>query len=400
MKVKIYLDKDEDRMPFVNGFTKSIAEKITIPQYYPEGYFGLYGPPFERLYEPIDKITDEKFYYPIVVSLWLIKDYTDHLTIPAEVLTAIRQSKCKILLVNPFEGWEWGYWEDLVNSISDRFSLSKTSFVVLSGNYSTLTSLSSIVFNFWEFGYQYNIVHDHRDKFLSSLKSLDPKPYKFLCLNRRPHFHRLALTTMLFDLKDQGILTCAKKGAIEESYLKTHLKVLKNYDKDIYDKFVTEIQPILPLTFDDGIDVEVENPALDLKYDKFFDSYIHVVTETFFEEKTDRMFFSEKAFKPMAMLQPFVFFGQKHSLKTLRSLGYKTFHPWINESYDEIDDDKLRMETAVKELKRLVNLDHADLWALIQKVAPVIDHNFLHISNRSQLIHDNLRADLLKGLEK
>lgn len=397
MKVKIFVEEG-DRVPYVNGFTKDIAEKIIIPQYYPEGFFGLYGPPFFRIYEPVTIIPEEKFYYPIIVSLWLIIDNIEHLEIPDDIINAINTGKCKILLVNPFEGWEWNYWESLVDKIAEKFSLTRKNFVCLTGNHSNLTDLDKIVFNFWEFGYQYNVIPEHRNIFIQSVKDQDAKPYKFICLNRRPHFHRLALTTLLFDEKDKGILTCAKQGAVAPEYFRMHLKKLEEYNLKIQEKFVRDILPVLPLTVDDGIDVEIENPALDTKYDKFFDSYIHIVTETFFEQLGNRMFFSEKAFKPMAMLQPFVFFGQKHSLKTLRDLGYKTFHPYINESYDDVDDDNQRMDLAVQEIKRLINMDHDQLWLLIQKLVPVIEHNFLHITTRAEEIKEQLKNDLIKNL--
>ncbi len=397
MKIKIFVEEG-DRVPYVNGFTKEIAEKIIVPQYYPEGFFGLYGPPFFRIYEPVNTIPEEKFYYPIVVSLWLIIDNIEHLEIPKDILNSINAGKCKILLVNPFEGWEWDYWESLVDKIAEKFSLTRKNFVCLTGNHSNLTDLNKIVFNFWEFGYQYNLIDEHRTVFTQSVKEQHAKPHKFICLNRRPHFHRLAITQKLFDIKDQGILTCAKQGAIAPEYFTMHLKKLKEYSEETHDKFVKDILPLLPLTVDDGIDVEVENPALDFKYDKFFDSYIHVVTETFFEQLSNRMFFSEKTFKAMAMLQPFIFFGQKHSLKTLQNLGYKTFHPYINESYDDVDNDLQRMNLAVGELKRLVNMDHDQLWLLIQKLLPVIEHNFLHIMTRAEEIKDQLKNDLTANL--
>ena len=45
--------------------------------------------------------------------------------------------------------------------------------------------------------------------------------------------------------------------------------------------------------------------------------------------------------------------GQHISLATLHKLGYKTFHPLIDESYDEIEDTKLRCLAVLRELDRL-----------------------------------------------
>ena len=36
--------------------------------------------------------------------------------------------------------------------------------------------------------------------------------------------------------------------------------------------------------------------------------------------------------------------GYPGLLKYLRSTGYKTFHPYIDETYDTIDDDEIRYQ--------------------------------------------------------
>ena len=40
----------------------------------------------------------------------------------------------------------------------------------------------------------------------------------------------------------------------------------------------------------------------------------------------------------MMSSKPFIVLGSKHFLKNLRSIGFKTFHPVIDESYDLLDN--------------------------------------------------------------
>jgi hypothetical protein len=75
-----------------------------------------------------------------------------------------------------------------------------------------------------------------------------------------------------------------------------------------------------------------------------------VVVETFTTYPT---FVSEKIFKPLAHQHPFVVWGSKETLKYLQDQGFETFGHQIDESYDIIDDDNLRLEKVVSEIERL-----------------------------------------------
>ena len=81
-------------------------------------------------------------------------------------------------------------------------------------------------------------------------------------------------------------------------------------------------------------------------------SYIHIVAETFQDYDPNRLFFSEKMFKPMRYMQPFILLGEPYSLAKLKDLGYKTFSDYWDDSYDEILDDDLRLKAALDTAKK------------------------------------------------
>ena len=60
-----------------------------------------------------------------------------------------------------------------------------------------------------------------------------------------------------------------------------------------------------------------------------------------------------KIFKPVSNLQPFIVFGDYLTLAELRKLGFKTFEPFIDESYDLERDPKKRI--LLLELQELKN---------------------------------------------
>ena len=71
-------------------------------------------------------------------------------------------------------------------------------------------------------------------------------------------------------------------------------------------------------------------------------TYISLVTETFFYE--DDYIVTEKVYKPMSHFHPFIILGSPYTLKYLRSMGFKTFGDFLDESYDEDLDNDFMMD--------------------------------------------------------
>ena len=118
-------------------------------------------------------------------------------------------------------------------------------------------------------------------------------------------------------------------------------------------------------------------------------SYFSLVAETVFAENKglyDDIFydcydFSEKLFRPVKFKHPFILAARPYSLKVLREYGYKTFHPYINENYDLIENDEERLLAIVKEVKRLCAFND-DQWLTWQKnIKDIVEHNFQVLNN-------------------
>ena len=65
---------------------------------------------------------------------------------------------------------------------------------------------------------------------------------------------------------------------------------------------------------------------------------------------------SEKTFKPLFNLMPFIVVGGAGHLERLRSYGYKTFPSIFDESYDLMEDNRQRMQKIKSEIKRICNM--------------------------------------------
>lgn len=92
-------------------------------------------------------------------------------------------------------------------------------------------------------------------------------------------------------------------------------------------------------------------------------------------------FITEKVWKAISSKKPFFIAGTPYIMKDLRKLGYKTFGDFIDESYDEIIDDKKRLKAFVTEIERINNLPEDEFKQLISSMQEVIEYNHsLYIS--------------------
>lgn len=106
-------------------------------------------------------------------------------------------------------------------------------------------------------------------------------------------------------------------------------------------------------------------------------SYYSIVAET----NTDSLFtfLTEKTAKPLIAGRLFVIAGNKHSLRTLHNLGFKTFDSVIDESYDSIDSQFKRINAMLKQVDYLCTQDPEEIY---KKIEPVVKHNQELILNR------------------
>ena len=97
-----------------------------------------------------------------------------------------------------------------------------------------------------------------------------------------------------------------------------------------------------------------------------------------FDSDTRISYTTEKTMKPMANLRPFVLLGAPGGLAILRSLGFRTFAPLINETYDTVPRARDRIRYAIDETERLSALPPTDpAWAT---VIDAIMHNARHLA--------------------
>ena len=63
------------------------------------------------------------------------------------------------------------------------------------------------------------------------------------------------------------------------------------------------------------------------------------------------------------------------SLEKLRTMGFKTFHPFINEEYDKEPNRVKRLEMIIKEINKLCEMSLSELHDLYWSMSDILIHN-------------------------
>lgn len=101
----------------------------------------------------------------------------------------------------------------------------------------------------------------------------------------------------------------------------------------------------------------------------FFD----LVLETIFLD--NRIHLTEKILRPIALGKPFVVAAGPGSLETLRKYGFKTFEPYIDESYDSEVDPEKRMQMIVQTCQKISRYSEQQKKLLWEKIKPICQFN-------------------------
>lgn len=203
----------------------------------------------------------------------------------------------------------------------------------------------------------------------------------FVCLNNTPRWHRTQLGVML---EHHGLLD---KGYYSLRNIDQHHVQLLDMDSK-YDNAKTSLASKVPIHLDD-----VDRRETHIAFTQASDIELHqksgvsLVTETIYQSDgklqrdggteyvPDCVFYTEKTYKPYWFMQPFLVLAVPGFLAEMRKLGWLTFDPWIDESYDIEPDDDKRMEMIVDEIVRLSKFTRGDWLQFRQGVNEAVQIN-------------------------
>jgi len=331
---------------------------------------------------------DEKYLYFLDISKpWNYPQmfkYDNFFTIPKLILNDVKNNKARIVIFIGYEGTGFApiQFDPVITYIQNMIKnngLPQHGIVYADGNvlceaHLKQFNIKGYYYNVFQSAKYYNIDYVTPEKYNEIKNNIINKvsrPKKYLCFNRAPREHRGYLVERMLknNLVEDAIVThCGVDYIDNVAGLKSNpFPYHLNIDVEYLKKHV-------PLVYDVK-DIKKENPNY-LNVEAQTKCYFNVVTETWFDHDPTRMYYSEKIFKPITCLQPFILVGQPFSLRLLRDMGFKTFGNFIDESYDETINKIERLDKIMEVVKKIYSMSQAELNDMLYNMLPVLEWNY------------------------
>jgi hypothetical protein len=365
--------------------------------------------------ESINSSTDSNYIIPVAVA-YHPNDWTDLFNgvpsgnqsifehIHPTFLKDLQGGRAMLLIDQSVEGyhtdwlWEWFHKKCLEYKINPQAILYVTGNQSSLDNYNQWTVDNNIVNKLnilpsttLSFYINQTYVNRRLDitftKVLNHKKEHASKIYLYDCTNFRPRPQRIF---NYLHLENAGLIPHGNISIgthpewatkiTKEQLTKYHLPA--DLNTTIVPRNINQVKPTDPNQY-----YEFVERILDEVY---LNSWVSVITESSYFNHEHSVFISEKTFKPIACMQPFIIVGSKHSLKYLRKLGYKTFDGFIDESYDELDDND-RFLAIANALIKIKNIEDKVSW--YKSMQDILEHNhklFLSIQTSKSQEHESL----------
>ncbi|MBC8428600.1 hypothetical protein H8D04_01815 [bacterium] len=369
---------------------------------------------------PIDKI-ESNYVYHIDVNCfaWALgynrwpdtfEDTSVFDSISDGAIKDIQNGKCKLLINYGYEGLGSYHRDSILHKpllerlhfLLDRYKIAHKDFIYMDSNHildklPMDTDINIIQYEYcaidwWRFTlmnpnmiYHGNSISSKNMKrWLNTKKKLRSKHY--ISFNRLPKDHRVKL-----------IMSLNKHNLLDRGYISFANKITDwDWKEMVTEKERVSFEKKMPLVIDekDLSNTKYSYEKFDVKY--FLDSYFQIVTGNNFTDFDDQLIFSEKIWKPITNFQPFIYLDDVGALKKLREYGFKTFSPFIDESYDDVLDVKERFNMIEMEINKLCNKSIEEIHKWYWSIEEVLKYNYYHFYEK---FIPKQKENLIKNLE-
>lgn len=225
--------------------------------------------------------------------------------------------------------------------------------------------------------------------------------YKFICLNWRFTKHRQLMSTFLAN--EPGHLSWHHKANFdavsknlsfdlslwEHTHPNHHNKIKHNCDLVMQNApFTVDIAAYKPVEINNPYSFDIwpkvngytdgETPALynivsNSLSAAYINSFVDIINETRFAQPTAN--FSEKVFQAIQYKKPFIVVGPPKTLEYIRSLGFKTFNEFWDESYDDEPHHGERLAKIFDLVDNILNTPLEQLRETYENMRNTIEYN-------------------------
>ena len=335
--------------------------------------FSFFGMPDDIYKKKFCKLSDihpsENYYY-------LISHYCsynnlfneDEWELSEEIEYYIKHKNLKVIFLSEHESYmNFGFDIKKISNLIDKKGLNPKQFYFINNNSLIDDLKNTTLINLYKSDFLLSQFSDSTIKYKYKIEFVEDKPFLFLCQNRRPKNHRIALLTLLKnnDLLDTGLidwsLTYGSMNHPElNSYGQQHFIAGSNDEKLLSSYYEICSKPKLSFYETDKDWFKDPNGFLHffhMECKSFENSYINIVTESHYEIKDIHI--TEKTFKPFYFFQFPIFLASYRHVEVLKKEhpDLDLFEDIINYDYDLEIDDKKRMYMVLDEIVRLSKLE-------------------------------------------
>ena len=182
--------------------------------------------------------------------------------------------------------------------------------------------------------------------------------YTFVSYNRKPHWYRVSLVDKLFKAKlnEQNIITLGRYTDREWNHLNERVYTIP--DNNDYTEYGAK---------DVNGDAGPPNDVYSLgKLDVWQSHFVNIVSETVYEYRP-YLFVSEKIYKPIIGMRPFIVNADTYLLHYLKNNGFDTFEDLWPEKFN-VDDDINTIQDKI--INILLWLSEQDTLSMYQAIKP------------------------------
>jgi hypothetical protein len=227
------------------------------------------------------------------------------------------------------------------------------------------------------FSWWMEFVYANLNKFLSfNTYNIRENLKPYMCLNRKPHWHRIKLVKSLKDsgLLEKGYVSLGKDPGVDE-YYGLNVPILLKEDVMNEEGDSTTWGDVGGIT----------NDITSLGSEYYWNShFLNVVTET---STFSDVFLSEKIFKPIIGRRPFILLGDVRAYEVLHEWGIDTFDDLFGDGYKEKDIFK-RIQWITDTVG--VYSDDKNLYSLLNTLRPRLDNNYKAFIQAAKVNRDKI----------
>lgn len=298
-----------------------------------------------------------------------------------EIIKECVSSNEKIIISTNAEGvcLRSCYFYDLLDNICGTFNIDKSRFEIHTPNIE-------------EFHDEYNIVIipnvwvDLCKNTQVTTEIKDSNLYTVGCFIGKINWARLSLLWWLDQYPDKAMISCYYNHSDDETDVVSRSSLQLNQNMlNLPDEIesATKFLKTCPRRFDytpvyrfDEVAARVEvNQAVNVvlkSSEPYAKIFVDLISETYFSGFT--FFPTEKTFRPIQQLTPFIVHGPRGFLTNLHRCGFKTFSKYWDEGYDECVGVE-RILKIREILTQLFKLDQKALHEMYTDMLPILNHN-------------------------